>query len=122
MSKATSSQQQQQQLQQAQLQQQQQQQQLQAQIPQTTGTFPILASSVITECLQELGMELTEADLREPKPRTMALVFENFVDLLMGVSRDDSAPLTANATAMDVLEHPELHDTSLGEIKIVKAL
>jgi hypothetical protein len=118
MSKATSSQQQQQQLQQA-----QQQQQLQAQqIPQTTGTFPILASSVITECLQELGMELTEADLREPKPRTMALVFENFVDLLMGVSRDDSAPLVTNATAMDVLEHPELHDTSLGEIKIVKAL
>ncbi len=116
----SSKQQQQAAMQQQQLQQQQLQQQ---QPPSVAGTFPILASSVITECMQELGMELTEADLREPKARTMALVYENFVDLLMGVSRDDSAPLSAtHASALDHLEHPELHDNSISEIKIVKAL
>jgi hypothetical protein len=86
------------------------------------GTFPILASSVICECMAELGMEMTDADLREPKSKTMASVYENFVDLLMGVSRDDSAPLNASNAPLDVLEHPELHDTSISEIKIVKAL
>ena len=84
------------------------------------GTFPLLTSQVICECMGELGMKLSEQELRDPKRTTMALIYENFVDLLMGVSRADArAPAES---ALDVLEHPELHDNSIGEIMFIKSL
>ena len=86
------------------------------------GTFPLLSSSVICECMGELGMELSDSDLREPKRATMTQVYENFVDLLMGVSRADAEQQPLTSVAFDVLEHPELHEQSMGEIMFVKSL
>jgi hypothetical protein len=85
-----------------------------------SGTFPILTEREIVECLIQMGLSITLADLQEPKARTMSSLFQSFVDQLMGVSKEDaSQPLHV---AVDVLEYSELHENSIGEIMIVKKL
>ena len=89
-------------------------------IKKETGTFPILKDDAICSCMKELNMDLDVASLRAPKPKQLATIYENFVDLLMGVSRDEA--MQPQFAALDVLEHPELHETSIGEIMFMKSL
>lgn len=70
--------------------------------------------------MNELGMKITEDDLKTPKRNQLKIIYENFVDLLMGVSREDAKQ--PDFTVADVLEHQDLHETSIGEIMLVKSL
>jgi hypothetical protein len=83
-------------------------------------TFPLLSYNTTLKCLGELGMKVTEADLKAPKSKTIRQIYMNLVDLLMGVNFEE--PLQPQLTAQDVLEYPELHTNSIGEIMFVKSL
>lgn len=87
----------------------------------STNTFPILNEQTITVCLSDLGINIDEAELKAPKSKTMFTVYAQFVDVLMGVNADEALKPPQFA-ALDVLEHQELHETSLAEIMFVKSL
>lgn len=83
-------------------------------------TFPLLSYNTTLKCLGELGLKVTEADLKAPKTKTILPIYVSFVDLLMGVNFEEA--MQPQLTAQDVLEHPELHTYSIGEIMFVKSL
>ena len=84
------------------------------------GTFPILSNQGICECLNELHMNVDENNLKQPKRTMMLGIYESLVELLMGVSRDDTTQ--PHFAAVDVLEHQQLHENSVGEIMFIKSL
>lgn len=84
------------------------------------GTFPILSNQGICECLNELHMNVDENSLKQPKRTMMLGIYESLVELLMGVSRDDTTQ--PHFAAVDVLEHQQLHENSVGEIMFIKSL
>ena len=47
-------------------------------------SFPILKNSEIIQCCAELQIPFSEQDLLNPYPATVRMVYENFVELLMG--------------------------------------
>lgn len=61
--------------------------------------------------MADLQIPLTLEDLEKPTPHRMIGVFESFTDILMGVSRDQFAQ--PNFAAMEILEHPDLHQESI---------
>lgn len=50
-------------------------------------SFPLLQPKEVIQCLQELGLEFTEAQLLKPEFEPVAKLFENIVLLVMGVTR-----------------------------------
>ena len=84
-------------------------------------TFPILPLDEILLCLQELNINVEEADITKPEHTVMRMVYENFVDLLMGVTNGDiNQPNVFGA--IEVLENPELHEESLSRLHFHKHL
>jgi hypothetical protein len=47
-------------------------------------SFPVLKNNEIIQCCGELQIPFTEQDLMNPHPGTVRMVYENFVELLMG--------------------------------------
>eukprot|EP00164_Ancoracysta_twista_P005929 GFYU01008161.1.p1 GENE.GFYU01008161.1~~GFYU01008161.1.p1 ORF type:complete len:442 (+),score=188.44 GFYU01008161.1:63-1388(+) len=82
--------------------------------------FPRLKSVEILECLNDLGIGLTKDELMDPKPETVRLVYEKFVELLMGVRREDMRQ--PSFAAIDNLSYPELHDESIPELGVNRAI
>ncbi|KAJ3195182.1 kinetochore-associated Ndc80 complex subunit nuf2 [Irineochytrium annulatum] len=67
-------------------------------------SFPSLKPAEILTCLADLQIPMSHEDLEKPSTNRMLAVFEQFTDILMGVSRDQfSQP---NFAAMEILEYP----------------
>lgn len=81
---------------------------------------PLLELDEIAACLQELGLHVAAEDLRNPQPDMVRRVYEFFVDLHLGVSRNDL--LQPKFSAMDVFEQPDLHEESVPLVVFQKAL
>ena len=50
--------------------------------------FPNLKNSDIVLCMQELSVPFAEEDLQKPTPQRMQIVYEAFLDILMGYTRE----------------------------------
>lgn len=50
-------------------------------------SFPLLGTKELIACLQELGLEFTEAQLLKSEFEHVAKLFESIVLLVMGVTR-----------------------------------
>jgi kinetochore protein Nuf2 len=61
--------------------------------------------------MADLHIPLSMEDLEKPTPHRMIGVFECFTDILMGVSRDQFTQ--PNFAAMEILEHPDLHQDAI---------
>lgn len=54
--------------------------------------FMRLSDQEIAGCISDIGVPFSEADLRNPKPQQVQIVFEQFGDLLMNATRDSVDP------------------------------
>lgn len=83
-------------------------------------SFPILKRQEIIQCLNELSIPLTDDDLKEPTPASMRVVYDSFVELIVGVGKEDL--IQPQFTTTDLLENPELHEESIPELVLSVAL
>eukprot|EP00271_Cylindrocystis_brebissonii_P004192 TRINITY_DN15784_c0_g1_i1.p1 TRINITY_DN15784_c0_g1~~TRINITY_DN15784_c0_g1_i1.p1 ORF type:complete len:460 (+),score=149.04 TRINITY_DN15784_c0_g1_i1:662-2041(+) len=83
-------------------------------------SFPILERKDIITNLAELEIAITEQDLMKPTAETMKPVFEQIVQSVSGVTREElTQPVFA---AMDILDNPELHEESIGNLAFTRAI
>eukprot|EP00897_Mesotaenium_endlicherianum_P004693 jgi/Mesen1/4251/ME000022S03536 len=83
-------------------------------------SYPLMKQEKIVEVLAELEIPFSIQDISKPSLETIKPVFESFVQLLLGVTREELRQ--PNFAAMDVLEFPELHEDSVGALAFVRAV
>eukprot|EP00554_Chaetoceros_debilis_P013495 CAMPEP_0194111468 /NCGR_PEP_ID=MMETSP0150-20130528/10464_1 /TAXON_ID=122233 /ORGANISM="Chaetoceros debilis, Strain MM31A-1" /LENGTH=459 /DNA_ID=CAMNT_0038800909 /DNA_START=142 /DNA_END=1521 /DNA_ORIENTATION=+ len=87
-------------------------------------SFPICKNAEILECLLEVGIELSEAELTEPgrhKDKVRA-VFSSLLTLGMGL--EEGFEKTTSGSLMksrQSLPYPELHEESIANLKFLRA-
>ena len=47
---------------------------------------------MVTECLNDMGLETTVSDLTRPQPQKIQRIYEHLVEVAMNVNRDVVAP------------------------------
>jgi kinetochore protein Nuf2 len=78
---------------------------------QKSHIFPNLPISDILPCLRDLQIPCTDEDLKKPTPVRVLAMYEQLTELLVSIPRDDSA--FPSFAAMEILEHPNLHNDSM---------
>jgi hypothetical protein len=84
------------------------------------ATFPMLELPEILECLTELGMNVTEESLVRPVSEQVIRLMEQLLDTFMGYTAEDNAQIKFEG--MDVFEHPEIHEYSVGQLAFNRSL
>ena len=85
----------------------------------STYSFPILKNSELIACMPNLGIHMSESDLTSPEPEFVINVYETFVDLLAGVSKEElNQP---QFVGLGELDHPELHEDSIPRLALYRA-
>ncbi len=82
--------------------------------------FPTMKAPEIVQCCNEVGIPLTEDDIKNPHPTTIRNVLENFVWFLLGVRKEDLQQ--PRFRAMESLSYPEIHDEAIPELAFYRAL
>ena len=83
-------------------------------------TFPTLKNDEILTCLSELGMNMTEENLVKPVSEQVIRVMEQLLDMFMGFTAEDNAQIKFEG--MDVFDHPEIHEDSVGQLAFTRSL
>ena len=83
-------------------------------------SFPVLENREILECMSELGCAMTEEQLVKPSPDHITRVMEQLLDIFMGFSADDNAQM--RFSGIDVFDHPELHEFSVGQLAFNRSM
>jgi kinetochore protein Nuf2 len=82
--------------------------------------FPTLNNGEILQCMEELRIPLTEQELNKISPMKMIKIYESFLDILMGVTREELEQ--PHFSILENLENPELHQQSLADITFFRHL
>lgn len=81
-------------------------------------SFPELRNAEILQCLEDLRIPVTEADLTRPTPPIVQKIYEAFAEIFFG-----GAIMTNNTPAVaGILEYPELHVESIGLISFFRSM
>ena len=83
-----------------------------------TFSFPLLKKSEIVSCCNELNIPITENDLTQPHLSVVRTVYELFVELLTGISKDQMQQI--QFSALDTLSFPELYEEAIPEVTFLK--
>eukprot|EP01135_Chromosphaera_perkinsii_P007944 Nk52_evm16s1073 gene=Nk52_evmTU16s1073 len=75
-----------------------------------TYQFPILAKDDLLQCMADMGVSMSEQDLQKPNPEHIRMIYENFVEILMGFSKEELYQPTFDS--LEESEYPELQDES----------
>ncbi|ORY02797.1 Nuf2-domain-containing protein [Basidiobolus meristosporus CBS 931.73] len=82
--------------------------------------FPTLKPSEIIICMRDLQIPFAEEDLSKPTALRLAFVFEAFVDIFMGIPKEQFEQ--PSAEVIDLLENPEIHMTALTQMSFFTKL
>lgn len=82
-------------------------------------SFPELRNTEILQCLEDLRIPVTEADLSRPTPSTVQRIYEVFAEIFLGGAITSS---NASAATAEILEYPELHVESIGLISFFRSM
>ena len=82
-------------------------------------SFPILKNSEILSCMPNLGIRMTESDLTNPEPSFVQEVYEIFVEVLSGITKEELNQ--QQFVGLGELEFPELHEDSIPRIALFRA-
>ena len=86
--------------------------------PRPVYSFPELRNAEILQCLEDLRISVTEADLSRPTPPAVQRIYEAFAEIFFG-----GAITAANNPAVaEILEYPELHAESIGLISFFRSM
>ncbi len=81
-------------------------------------SFPELRNAEILQCLEDLRIPVTEADLARPTPSIVQRIYEAFAEIFFGGS---IAPTNTPALA-EILEFSELHVDSITLISFFRSM
>lgn len=81
-------------------------------------SFPELRNAEILQCLEDLRIPVSEADLARPTSHVVQKVYEAFAEIFFGGAFSTS---TTSAVA-GILEYPELHSDSIGLISFFRSM
>ena len=82
------------------------------QVKQAYGA-PVLKPKEIISCLACLQIPCTADDLKSPQPQRVMQMYESFLEILSGYSKENMAVNGPNFSVIEILEYPELHNESL---------
>jgi kinetochore protein Nuf2 len=82
-------------------------------------SFPPLKPSEIRSTLAELDIVVSDDDLKKPAPFRVKQIYEQLVQLILGLRREDMAQPVFSG--IEELDHPELHEESIPMITFLKA-
>ena len=81
-------------------------------------SFPELRNPEILQCLEDLRIPITDADLSRPTPQVIQKLFEAFAEIFFGgLMSFSNTPAVA-----EILEYPELHVESIGLISFFRSM
>ena len=85
--------------------------------------FPLLKHSDILQCMSELGIELTKAELAEPSrhKESTKKVFLQLLDICCGLTEEDFQPSAAMLETAASCPFPQLHE-DFSDMKFYRAL
>jgi kinetochore protein Nuf2 len=83
-------------------------------------SFPILTATEIVQCMNEIDIELTEQALAKPTYQIVRPVYTQLVEKVLHIRKEDLEQFVFSA--LDVLEHPELHEESIPELAFNRAV
>ena len=84
-------------------------------------SFPELKNAEILQCMEDLRISLQESDLNKPTIAVAQRIFEAFVEIFMGVGRDQMGQQPA-FSLVETLEHPDLHVESISLIAFYRII
>ena len=79
-----------------------------------TYSFPILNAEEIVACMSELGIEVTEQEVINPKPVIVHEVYVKLTEYCMGITAEEMSQ--GKFEGLAALSFPELHERSVPEI------
>ncbi|ORX86644.1 Nuf2-domain-containing protein [Basidiobolus meristosporus CBS 931.73] len=82
--------------------------------------YPTLKPSEILICMRDLQIPFAEEDLTKPTALRLALVYEAFVDIFMGIPKEQFEQPPEGV--LDMLEHPEIHMSALTQMSFFSKL
>lgn len=77
------------------------------QAPRSLYSFPELKSAEILQCLDDLRIPVTDAELQKPTSAAIQKIYEAFVDIFMGIPREQYSQV--NFSGLNRLEYPDIH-------------
>ena len=93
-------------------------------------SFPELRSSEILQCLEDLRIPISEADLAKPSPSLVQRIYEAFAEIFMGATaaglqqQQQRGPkeILNGLQVAEMVEYPELHVESVGLVSFYRTL
>lgn len=87
-------------------------------------SFPELRSPEILQCLEDLRIPLTDADLSKPTPLIVQRIYEAFAEIFMGAeaAAGSNAETLARLAAGELIQYPELHSESVNLISFYRVM
>jgi len=82
--------------------------------------FPILKNSEIVQCLNELGLDVTEDTLTRCRADALHGIYEQLMMECLDLTKDDVHQ--PKFYGLDALKHPELHDESVPALHFVRSM
>lgn len=83
-------------------------------------SFPKLKYQEIIVCLKDMAIPVTMQDIKQPTEATLRPILERLVENIMDLTKEEMRQ--PHFKAIDTLQHPELHEESLGEVLMCKAI
>lgn len=81
-------------------------------------SFPLLKDNEIIECVNNMSIPLTQAELRQPNFQVLRTIFTNAAEFLMGVTADEINQPKFSGT--DELSFPGLHEESVPRLQLFR--
>lgn len=87
-------------------------------------SFPELRFAEILQCLEDLRIPVTEADLSKPAPVTVQRIYEAFAEIFLGAVALQKGPkeVLNGLQVAEMVEYPELHIESVGLVSFYRTL
>jgi kinetochore protein Nuf2 len=87
----------------------------------TMYSFPELRIAEILQCMGDLRIPLSEAELTKPTTSIVQRIFESFADIFMGISKEQLGQ-QPTFQVVETLEHPDLHLDSINMVAFYRLM
>ncbi len=82
--------------------------------------FPPLDVHTLTECLNELGIDVTEQSFTKPSATFMKNLYRQLLEMIAVVRKEELDQ--PHFEGISILSYPELHEESIPELAFSRAL
>jgi len=82
-------------------------------------SFPILKRKVIVSCLKELGINITDNDIKSPHEEKCKVLYAQILEKLMGI---DVMSKQIPFNRLDIFQFPQLHESSIISVRLFREM